>query len=92
MTFLIHGVFGQWGYIVREKTGLWLESDLYVGGYCPRGRLDSALLRRNTSLRQIGGGSRLRLFTGFRLEISGRHGFYLPKIPGVRISDMGVFV
>ncbi len=91
-TFLIHGVFGQWDYIVREKASLWLESGLYVGDYCPCGRLEGALVRRNTSFWQIGGGSRFRLFSGFQLELSGRHGFYLPKIPGVRIGDMGIFV
>lgn len=90
-TFLIHGGYFQWDYYRYKGLILWAETGAYIGDFCPCGKLYAAVERPNTSFVQLGLGSSIHLFRGFSLEISGRHGFYVPKLDMVSIGDIGIF-
>lgn len=87
--FRMNGFFYQYSLLRKRIVKIWLEGGYYLGNYCPCGNYDT-IKKSNTGIFMPGTGGEIKLFREFYLEISFRHGFYLPGITGVPVGDFGL--
>ncbi|MFZ4475788.1 MAG: hypothetical protein ACOYPR_11385 [Saprospiraceae bacterium] len=88
-SFRMNGFFYQYSLLRKRIVKVWLEGGYYLGNYCPCGNYD-AIKKSNTGIFMPGVGGELKLFRQFFLEISFRHGFYLPGIADAPVGDFGL--
>ncbi len=89
--FNVSGLYFQWDFWKLKKVTLWVENGYYIGNFCPCA-YSYAISRPNTKVFLLGGGAEIKIFDRFYLELSARQGLHIPKLPGVRIGDFGIFV
>jgi hypothetical protein len=87
--FRMNGLFYQYSFFRRSIVKFWFEGGYYIGNYCPCGNYDT-VKRPKTGILLPGIGAELKIFRAFYLEISFRHGFYLPTINDAPIGDFGL--